>query len=95
MTNPNDTIRQKMLQYFYDRNENATSEKGKRGSHTKISDIKKDLKTLYGLTQQQVTAQMTYLLSSGWVTKEIDERTFTTKRWCTNSAFTGMVHHHG
>lgn len=76
--NPSDLVRQQILKYFYDRNANATSERGKRGSHVKISDIKKELKALHGLSQQQVTAQLTYLLSSGWVAKIADERTFTT-----------------
>ena len=78
MHNPNDLVRQQILKYFYDKNANATSERGKRGSHIKISDIKKELKALCGLSQQQVTAQLTYLLSSGWVTKISDDRTFTT-----------------
>ena len=79
MTNPNDNIRQQMLQYFYDRNQNATSEKGKRGSHIRISDVKKELKTLHGLNQQQVMAQLNYLISSEWVAKVSEERTFTTR----------------
>ena len=78
-TNPNNQIRQQMLEYFYDRNQNATSEKGKRGSHIKISDTKKELKAKYGFTQTQVMAQLNYLISSGWVNKVSDERTFTTK----------------
>ena len=78
MTNPSDEIRQQMLQYFYDRNQTATSEKGKRGSHMRISDIKKELRVLRGLNRQHVTAQLTYLLSSGWVTKVSDDRTFMT-----------------
>ena len=77
--NPNDQIRQQLLEYFYDRNQNATSEKGKRGSHIKISDIKKELKAQYGFSQTQVMAQLNYLISSGWVNKVSDERTFTTK----------------
>ena len=79
MINPNDTIRQQMLQYFYDRNQSATSEKGKRGSHIRISDVKKELKTQHGLSQQQVMAQLNYLISSEWVAKVTDERTFITR----------------
>jgi hypothetical protein len=54
----NDTIREQILRYFYDRNSNATSERGKKGSQVKISDVKKDLKALYGLTQQQVMSNL-------------------------------------
>lgn len=79
MINSNDQIRQQMLQYFYDRNLNATSEKGKRGSHIKISDVKAELKGKYNLSQTQVASQLTYLISSGWVDKVVDDRTFTTK----------------
>ena len=68
-----------MLQYFYERNQNSTSEKGKKGSHVKISDVKSELKEKHGLTQSQVASQLTYLISSGWVTKVSDERSFTTK----------------
>lgn len=80
MGNPNDTIRQQILQYFYDRNDKATSERGKRGSQIKISDIKRELKQQHGLTQSQVMSQLNYLLSSGWVEKLTEERTYTTNR---------------
>jgi len=36
----NDEIRHIMLRYFYDRNKNSTSSRGKKGSAVKISDIK-------------------------------------------------------
>ena len=79
MTNPNDKIRQQMLQYFFERNINATSEKGKKGSHIKISDVKAELKAKHNLSQTHVTSQLTYLISSGWVDKVMDDRKFTTK----------------
>lgn len=63
----NDEIRRLMLQYFYDRNKNATSAMGKKGSAIKISDIKKELKAQHGLSQQQVQSNLTYLISEGWV----------------------------
>jgi hypothetical protein len=37
-------IRALMLQYFYDRNTNATSARGRKGFSIKISDIRKELK---------------------------------------------------
>ncbi|MCY4448375.1 MAG: hypothetical protein OXE02_05985 [Chloroflexi bacterium] len=80
MSHPNDEVRQQILQYFYDRNENATSERRKRGSQIKISDIKKELKTKHGLTQSQVMSQLNYLISSEWVKKLTEERTYTTPR---------------
>ncbi len=66
-----------MLQYFYDRNKNATSARGKKGSAVKISDVKKELKTANGLTQQEVQSNLTYLISQGWVEEDAVEKSFT------------------
>ncbi|MDE2868719.1 MAG: hypothetical protein OXR64_11355 [Chloroflexota bacterium] len=78
--NPNDGIRERMLQYFYDRNANSTSERGRRGSQVRISDVKRELKELHGLTQPQVMANLTYLIDSGWVERLEERRTFKTPR---------------
>jgi len=75
----NNEIRQLMLQYFYNRNKNATSAMGKKGSAIKISDIKKELKTLHGLSQQEVQSNLTYLISEGWVEEKPVEKEFVTK----------------
>jgi len=56
-------IRRFMLRYFHERNKNATSARGKKGSAVKISDVKKELKAAHGLTQQEVQSNLTYLLS--------------------------------
>jgi hypothetical protein len=55
----NTEIRRIMLQYFYDRNKNATSARGKKGSAVKISDVKKELKAAHDLTQQEVQSNLT------------------------------------
>ncbi len=60
--NPNDRIRRQILQWFYKRNACATSQYGKKGSAAKISDVKKGLKEVHGLTQQQVMSNLTYLI---------------------------------
>jgi len=73
----NNEIRSIMLQYFYDRNRNATSARGKKGSAVKISDVKKELKVSYGLTQQEVQSNLTYLISQGWVEEDTIEKSFT------------------
>lgn len=73
----NTEIRRTMLQYFYDRNKNATSARGKKGSAVKISDIKKELKASNGLTQQEVQGNLTYLISQGWVEEDKVEKAFT------------------
>lgn len=73
----NTEIRRMMLQYFYDRNKNATSARGKKGSAVKISNIKKELKASSGLTQQEVQSNLTYLISQGWVKEDSVEKSFT------------------
>lgn len=72
----NNEIRHIMLQYFYDRNKNATSSRGKKGSAVKISDVKKDLKAARGLAQQQVQSNLTYLLSQGWIEEDVVQKSF-------------------
>jgi hypothetical protein len=69
--NPNDEIRRQILRYFYDRNANATSRMGKKGSAVKISDARRELKEQYGLKQQQVMSNLTYLIDNGWI-KTVD-----------------------
>lgn len=77
--NPNDKIRRQILEYFHRRNASATSHMGKKGSAVKISDVKKELKNEYGLSQQEVMSNLTYLLDNGWV-KRIDvEKTVVVK----------------
>ena len=72
--NPNDQIRRELLQYFYDRNSNATSRFGKKGSAVKISDVKREMKDRHGLKQQQVVSNLTYLTDRGWVkTVEVEK----------------------
>jgi hypothetical protein len=73
----NTEIRSLLLRYFYDRNRNSTSARGKKGSAVKISDVKKDLKAAHGLTQQEVQSNLTYLLSQGWGEEEKVEKSFT------------------
>jgi hypothetical protein len=73
--NPNDEIRRNILRYFYDRNAAATSRTGKKGSAVKISDVKRELKERYSLKQQQVMANLTYLIDNGWVSMIEIEKT--------------------
>jgi hypothetical protein len=65
--NPNDSVREQILLYFYQRNAAATSRFGKKGVAAKISDVKKDLKERHSLSQQQVVSNLTYLIDRGWV----------------------------
>ncbi len=77
--NPNDQIREYILKWFYERNTNATSQYGKKGSATKISEVKKGLKDSHGLTQQQVMSNLTYLIDKGWINKSEIEKTVQVK----------------
>jgi hypothetical protein len=73
----NTEIRHTLLRYFYDRNQNATSVRGKKGSAVKIRDVKSELKAQAALTQQEVMSNLTYLLSQGWVEEDAVEKSFT------------------
>jgi len=73
--NPNDKIRHEILSWFYERNASATSQYGKKGSAAKISDVKAGLKEKYGLKQQQVVANLTYLIDKGWINKHEIQKT--------------------
>jgi hypothetical protein len=70
----NNEIRHLMLHYFYDRNRNATSSMGKKGSAVKISTLKAELKIQHALTQQDVQSNLTYLQSQGWVEEKHVEK---------------------
>ncbi len=76
-----DQIRQIMLQYFYDRNKNSTSRRGKSiGAAATISIIRADLKASPGLKIQQVQSNLTYLLSQGWVEDQSIAKSYTTPK---------------
>ena len=66
----NDQIRSLILKYLYDRNANATSTRGKRGAAVKIMDMRRDLKQEQGLCCNEVMANLTYLISQGWVEEQ-------------------------
>lgn len=76
----NTEIRRIMLRYFYDRNKNATSARGKKGSAVKISDVKRELKASHSLAQSEVQSNLTYLISQGWFEEDRIEKSFTAPR---------------
>lgn len=72
-------IRRFMLKYFYDKNKNSKSRIGKKNSAAiSISVIRSDLKELYGLKQEQVSSNLTYLISQGWVDEKHISKSFST-----------------
>jgi hypothetical protein len=72
-------IRRLMLAYFYERNRNATSMMGKKGSAVRTSDLKADLKARHELSQQEIQRNLIYLLSQGWVEEKPISKTFSPK----------------
>lgn len=68
------TIRTWTLEYFYHRNSNATSSRGRKGSGVKISDVKRELKLSHNLTQAEVQGNLTYLKSQGWIEEETTQK---------------------
>lgn len=73
-TRSNDEIRTIILQYFYDRNANATSARGKKGFSVKISNVRSELKESNGLIQREVVGNLNYLISQGWIVEEHVEK---------------------
>lgn len=74
-----DQVRETILRYLYDRNQNATSRRGKTtGAAVTISIMRADLKASHGLTGQQVHSNLTYLESHGWVEDRPVTKTFRT-----------------
>lgn len=67
-------VRSIILRYFYDRNQKATSARGKKGFSVKISDSKRELKQSHELTQQEVVGNLNYLISQGWIEEERVEK---------------------
>jgi hypothetical protein len=47
-----------------------------RGAAVRISDLKRELKQTYGLSQQEVQANLTYLMSQGWVEEDVVKKVF-------------------
>jgi hypothetical protein len=75
----NNEVRTLLLRFFYDRNSNATSSKGKKGSAVKISDVKRQLKARHGLSQPEVQRNLTYLLSEKWIEELVVKKEFRAK----------------
>ncbi|MEX1027508.1 MAG: hypothetical protein WD049_05810 [Candidatus Paceibacterota bacterium] len=81
--NQNDTKRHQILKWFYDRNANATSQRGKKGAAVKISDVKKGLKEAYAMKPADVMSNLTYLIDKGWINQTDIERSVQTSKGTT------------
>lgn len=71
-------VREVLLQYFYDRNKNATSLAGKKGSSCKITDVKAALKASHNMAATQLISNLTYLISQGWIEEKSVAKSYTT-----------------
>ncbi|HEV3297996.1 MAG TPA: hypothetical protein VG055_00040 [Planctomycetaceae bacterium] len=77
----NSEIRRIILRYLFERNANARSARSDRtGAAVKISVMRGDLKLSNGLTQKQVRANLTYLISQGWVEEQAVNKSVPTPR---------------
>lgn len=72
-----DQIRDLILKFLYELHANA---RGVKAQEIGIRDLQQKLKALHGLSQQQVSANLDYLVQKEWVKQIRRERTFTTQR---------------
>jgi putative lipoic acid-binding regulatory protein len=74
-----DEVREVILRYLYDRNQNATSRRGKStGAYVTISVMRAELKATHELSVQEIHSNLTYLESQGWVEDRPLQKSFTT-----------------
>jgi hypothetical protein len=73
--NPNDDRRNKILQFLYDRHRMA---KGITAIPIGILDLRREMKTRYGMKQVEVASNLDYLIQVGWVRPEVKSRSFVT-----------------
>lgn len=75
MRNPNDVIRETILRHLYELHQKARSLKS---AATNIRDLKQAMKQ-ESISQQEVVANLDYLLQKEWVCEVPPDKTFTTK----------------
>jgi len=73
--NPNDNRRDKILRFLYDRHQIA---RGITAIPIGILDLRREMKTRYGMKQAEVASNLDYLIQVGWVRPEIKSRSFVT-----------------
>jgi hypothetical protein len=73
--NANDDRRDKILRFLYDRHRAA---KGITAIPIGILDLRREMKSRYGMKQQDVASNLDYLIQVGWVRPEVMSRSFVT-----------------
>jgi len=77
----NDEIRELILKFLYNTSQKARSLKSAR---KRISEIKKELKK-FGLKEQEIIANLDYLIQSGWIKVEKETSDFKTPQGFTRT----------
>jgi hypothetical protein len=72
-----DVQRDRILRFLYERHVSA---RGPAKIPIGIRDLNADLKKQYGMTQQDVSSNLDYLVQVGWAREVVKERSFTTPR---------------
>src|SRR5437879_3481092 len=73
--NPNDDRRDKILKFLYHRHQTA---QGITAIPIGIQDLRREMKTRYGMKQAEVASNLDYLIQVGWVRPEVKSRSFVT-----------------
>ncbi len=73
--NADDEIRDKLLRFLYERHKTT---KGITKIPIGIRDLQSEMKSRYGLKQNEVSSNLDYLVQVGWVREVVKERNFTT-----------------
>lgn len=71
-----DEIRDLILNYLYELHQSA---RGVKAQEIKLRDLQRQLKSEHGLSQQEVSSNLDYLVQKEWVKQVLRDRTFTTK----------------
>ena len=69
--NPEDDKRDKILKFLYERHKTI---RGITKIPIGILELRKEMKELYGLKQQDISSNLDYLIQVGWVREVIKEK---------------------
>jgi len=72
-----DEQRDRILRFLYERHATA---RGPSRILIGIRDLQREMKQRYGMTQQEVSSNLDYLVQVGWARDVVKERSFTTNR---------------
>jgi hypothetical protein len=88
----NNEIGTVMLRYFYERNKNATSSRGKERLVRK--NKRRELKSSHGLFQQEIQSNLTYLISQGMGKRGRNREIIHRARRHSHSFYHKLLHDH-